>query len=38
MAMGLPPVTSAVFRVASNLVKCGYLGGISEMSLLLLRG
>jgi hypothetical protein len=31
-AMGLPPVTSAVFLLVI-LVKRGYLGGISEMSL-----
>jgi hypothetical protein len=38
MAMGLPPVTSAVFLVAIHFGKIGYVGGISEMSLLPLSG
>jgi hypothetical protein len=36
--MGLPPVMSAVFLIAKQLVKHGRLGGISEMPLLPLRG
>jgi hypothetical protein len=37
-AMGLPPVTSAVFVYVVILVKCGRFGEISEMFLLTLRG